>query len=226
MKKLRTILSFALLCLAISSSMAQNDPFLLTINVNQADSIIKVYSDSSNFVILDVRTPAEFETGRIETAINRDFYNSGFNDSLAKLDKNLVYLVYCHSGGRSNAASNKMRDTGFKYVYNMSGGITAWIGAGYPVVTGGTGVDIMETSMAGGQFYPNPATIDSRFYLSADTKASVRIIIYSQIGQKVSELTIEPGESGEFGHQKLSNGLYFYQVFDNEKLSQTGKIIK
>ncbi|MCK4482758.1 right-handed parallel beta-helix repeat-containing protein, partial [Candidatus Bathyarchaeota archaeon] len=42
-------------------------------------------------------------------------------------------LVYCHSGGRSAAASQILVDNGFLYVYNMLGGIIAWISEGYPV---------------------------------------------------------------------------------------------
>ncbi|MEL6275066.1 MAG: rhodanese-like domain-containing protein, partial [Bacteroidota bacterium] len=52
-------------------------------------------------IILDVRTPAETDRGVIEGALLIDYRSPGFEDELAKLDKEKTYLVYCQSGGRS-----------------------------------------------------------------------------------------------------------------------------
>jgi rhodanese-related sulfurtransferase len=44
-------------------------------------------------------------------------------------------LVYCRTGHRSNTASAMLVNAGYSQVYNMVGGITSWIDAGYPVVS-------------------------------------------------------------------------------------------
>lgn len=84
-------------------------------------------------VILDVRTPAEFNSVKISSASSVDFYEEDFAESLDKLDKDQTYLVYCAAGKRSNQAMMLMQSKGFKTVYDLDGGIRAWQKAGYPV---------------------------------------------------------------------------------------------
>ncbi len=74
-------------------------------------------------VILDVRTPAEFESGALENAINIDFFSPTFQQRLAMLDKSKPYFVYCRSGNRSAQACNIMSSLGFEELYNMKGGL-------------------------------------------------------------------------------------------------------
>ena len=42
--------------------------------------------------------------------------------------------MYCLSGGRSSLAASKMRNEGFKEVYELDGGIMKWRGANMPEV--------------------------------------------------------------------------------------------
>ncbi|KAF2956924.1 rhodanese-like domain-containing protein [Marinitoga sp. 38H-ov] len=77
-------------------------------------------------IILDVRTPGEFNSGHIVNAINIDYYNSSFKSELSKLDKNKTYIIYCRSGNRSGKTLDIMKELGFKNVYNISGGILSW----------------------------------------------------------------------------------------------------
>lgn len=79
-------------------------------------------------VILDVRTPQEFQGGHIPNALLID-YNSGyFADQAEKLDRDKTYLVYCAVGGRSSKASQILIDKGFKNVYNLQNGFSKWDG--------------------------------------------------------------------------------------------------
>jgi rhodanese-related sulfurtransferase len=80
-------------------------------------------------VILDVRTPGEFNSGYIPGAINIDIYAADFQSRVQKLDKSKTYLVYCRSGARSSNAGNFMVTNGFKQVHNLKGGMMAWSGA-------------------------------------------------------------------------------------------------
>jgi hypothetical protein len=60
---------------------------------------------------------------------------------LGELDPNAPTLVHCQTGqpgGRSEQAAAILDGNGFAEVYEMDGGIEAWIAEGYPVVTGGS----------------------------------------------------------------------------------------
>ncbi|MEY4487079.1 MAG: rhodanese-like domain-containing protein [Flavobacteriia bacterium] len=80
-------------------------------------------------IVIDVRTPAEWQQGVISGAdLFMDYNSPTFKQQLAKLDKSKTYIVYCRSGGRSAGASQVMIDSGFKNVINMQGGISSWGG--------------------------------------------------------------------------------------------------
>ena len=62
-----------------------------------------------------------------------DINQPDFIKHLAELDKNKPVLVYCAIGGRSSKAMAIMKKEGFKEVYNLEGGMTAWKDAGMPI---------------------------------------------------------------------------------------------
>jgi rhodanese-related sulfurtransferase len=96
------------------------------ITTDQASTLIEENQNNPDFVILDVRTPAEFDSGHIENAINIDYYSDTFQDELDSLDKDKTYLIYCEVGGRSKDALAIMKELGFMEAYNMLGGINQW----------------------------------------------------------------------------------------------------
>jgi rhodanese-related sulfurtransferase len=85
-------------------------------------------------IVLDVRTPAEFEDGHIQGAKNLDFLASDFERQLAELDRDKTYLVHCASGRRSTNSLATFKQLGFKHVVHLDGGFRAWQKAGQPVV--------------------------------------------------------------------------------------------
>jgi len=73
-------------------------------------------------VILDVRTPQEFEQEHIAEALNIDFNNSTtFVPEVMKLNKEDTYKLYCRSGRRSGLALSMMKQMGFKNLENVGG---------------------------------------------------------------------------------------------------------
>ncbi len=76
--------------------------------------------------LVDVRTPKEYNQGKIGNAIMIDYYQDDFMTKINKLDKKKPIYIYCHSGGRSGRAAKKIRNAGFENVYDLDGGITAW----------------------------------------------------------------------------------------------------
>lgn len=84
---------------------------------------------SENAVILDVRTPEEFEEGYIKNAKLINIQNpENFMNEIEKLDKSKPYYVYCRSGRRSEMACQIMDKSGFDQAYNLIGGILEWNG--------------------------------------------------------------------------------------------------
>lgn len=80
-------------------------------------------------VILDVRTEDEWNNGYIPGAHLNDIYSGqAFIYRLEELDKNKLYYVYCHAGGRSAKACQIMKQLGFENTFNLLGGISEWQG--------------------------------------------------------------------------------------------------
>lgn len=129
---LLSLLFFTLLFQA-TSGYAETNYKKLT--AQQCDSLVKANENNSDFIILDVRTPGEWQADHLEGSINRNYYDADFGVQLAALPRQKMYLVHCHSGGRSAGAVSKMKSLNFSEIYEMSGGISAWKSAGYPTTS-------------------------------------------------------------------------------------------
>ncbi len=82
---------------------------------------------------IDVQTLKEYEKYHLKNSIHIDFLNSEFEEKIKELDKNMPYIVYCYSGGRSKRALSNMREWGFNKTAQMAGGIIMWQKSGYSV---------------------------------------------------------------------------------------------
>lgn len=99
-----------------------------------ADEFEKEIAGKENIQILDVRTPGEFFSGHIKNALQADWNDKKeFERRIAFIDKKKPVYVYCLSGGRSDAAANKLRKMGFSNVYELDGGTIAWRAANKPL---------------------------------------------------------------------------------------------
>ncbi len=91
------------------------------------------YKSDKEAVILDVRTDAEVAFGLIPGEVHIDIYKGyEFLEQVKLLDREKHYYVYCRVGERSGQACNIMQQLGFKYTYNLMGGMEQWHG---PVTT-------------------------------------------------------------------------------------------
>lgn len=84
-------------------------------------------------IVLDLRTPSEFKSGRIGGATNINFLAPDFEARIDQLDTNKTYLVHCASGGRSTHSLPVLRKHHFERLYHLDGGIKAWEKAGLTV---------------------------------------------------------------------------------------------
>lgn len=85
-----------------------------------------------NAVLLDVRTPGEYSGGHLSKSLNIDWNSDNAETMLKALDPNKTYYVYCMSGGRSASAVNFMKESGFKNIVELNGGIMKWRSSGLP----------------------------------------------------------------------------------------------
>jgi thioredoxin 1 len=107
------------------SSCQNNNSYQLNV-----DEFQKKLALTSNAILIDVRTTGEYDGGHLSEAKNIDWNGNNFELEVQKLDKTKSFFVYCLAGSRSASAANKMRNLGFKNVYEMQGGIMAWNNAG------------------------------------------------------------------------------------------------
>src|SRR5580765_4509888 len=136
----KTLLRFAAIQLTVGlflssgrsaepGSTGGSEPRVLHVDAQQAE---KLASDKK-VVVLDIRTPQEFNQVRIAGAKNIDFQASDFEQRIDSLDKSKSYLVHCASGGRSTHSLALFKKHAFQSVYHLDGGIKAWQKAGLPV---------------------------------------------------------------------------------------------
>jgi len=93
----------------------------------------EILSTTPEAVLLDIRTPEEYGSERIDGATNVDFYAADFGDQIASLDRSATYVVYCRSGNRTGSAMELFSDLGFESVYEVEGGIVNWVNTGLPI---------------------------------------------------------------------------------------------
>lgn len=135
--------SFLILLIAImifASRGGDGPAGIRNVTVEEAKKMV----EKGDVFILDVRTPSEFNSSHIEGATLIPVTNSGgsnlnpdqlLESRINEVPKDKEILVYCRSGHRSTSASKILVNAGYSQVYNMEGGINAWTGAGYPVVS-------------------------------------------------------------------------------------------
>ncbi len=90
-----------------------------------AETAKELMDTEDDYVILDVRTQAEYDEGHIPGAIliPHDTVTTAAEDALP--DKDQLILVYCRSGNRSKQASQTLVDLGYTNVVEF-GGIYSW----------------------------------------------------------------------------------------------------
>ena len=125
-----------IICLGfiLPSLSAQDNTRILTVSAKEAVDLIDKHNGDSNFAILDIRTPGEFQSGHLQSAILIDFYSQTFVDRLRQLDKGKNFLIYCRTGNRSTKSLEIFKKLKFQKIYHMANGISTWKSGGFPVV--------------------------------------------------------------------------------------------
>jgi len=83
----------------------------------------EILKENEGTILLDVRSPQEYNEGHINGAINIPEYELSSKASNILNNKNLKIIVYCASGSRSKKAIKTLKKLGFINLYNLEKGI-------------------------------------------------------------------------------------------------------
>jgi thioredoxin len=98
--------------------------------------------ETSQPLILDVRTPNEYYSGHIAGATLIPLQQLSQRLSEIRQYKDKEILIYCRSGNRSTVASEILIENGFKKLHNLQTGILGWQKQGYKIQKEDTGMRI------------------------------------------------------------------------------------
>ena len=92
-----------------------------------AQEAVRMMGEEEGYIILDVRTQAEYEEGHIPGAVCIPNEEIGTERPEGLTDPAQRIFVYCRSGNRSKKAAQKLADMGYTAIVEM-GGILDWPG--------------------------------------------------------------------------------------------------
>lgn len=91
----------------------------------------KLIDENPDVIIIDV-SPF-YDDGHLPGAVHHYIGDGSLDSAIPMLDKNAMYLVYCHVDSVSIAGAQKLVDAGFTNVYRLAGNYGGWVAAGYPI---------------------------------------------------------------------------------------------
>lgn len=126
MKKLIPFLIIAVILSGCTASVEDENAENGYRQITAAEAV-EMMDTEENYIILDVRTQAEYEEKHIPNAICIPNEAIGSDEIPELPDKNQLILVYCRSGNRSKQASAKLAALGYTNIVEF-GGINDWPG--------------------------------------------------------------------------------------------------
>jgi glyoxylase-like metal-dependent hydrolase (beta-lactamase superfamily II)/rhodanese-related sulfurtransferase len=108
---------------------------LTTVSIPQipVDELHLWLEEGRPVILLDVRHPGEFAQGHAPTAINLPLAHLSLD--AARFDPAAPTVVICAGGYRSSIATSLLARKGFRTLFNVVGGTSAWVGAALPLAT-------------------------------------------------------------------------------------------
>jgi phage shock protein E len=90
-------------------------------------------ANTNSVVIVDVRTPEEFQQGHVPNAVNVPLSNIIDNPAILRISKEKPIVLYCRSGYRAGKAAEALQKNGHQNLRHLKGDMQAWLKAGLPV---------------------------------------------------------------------------------------------
>ena len=88
--------------------------------------VARLLRDGEDLVLIDCRTPEEYETARIEGAMLVPMQELSVRIGELRSFEDRLVVVHCHKGKRSMMVTAVLRELGFENVRSMTGGIDRW----------------------------------------------------------------------------------------------------
>lgn len=103
----------------LSGKTTANDSYQ-NISAEQAKQLYQ----QPNYVLLDVRTPAEISERNIPESLNIPLQE--LEQRLGEIPRDKKLIVICRSGSRSRQAIQILSKYDYKELFNVDGGINSW----------------------------------------------------------------------------------------------------
>jgi rhodanese-related sulfurtransferase len=108
-------------------------PFGRVEEIAPRDLLARLKNDDTHLQLLDVRTSTEFGEAHIARAQNAPIHELPKTLDALGFDRNKPVVAICLSGHRSIPAYRLLKRAGYREVYSLAGGMTAWWRARLPV---------------------------------------------------------------------------------------------
>ena len=112
----------ALFLVTLVSSLACN---AAAPTIKQEDLLQKLEAGSAP-LILDVRSPGEYQSGHVPQAINIPHYELASRLNELPVTKDREIVTYCERGPRAGVAENILEQAGFTDVRHLEGDMHSW----------------------------------------------------------------------------------------------------
>ena len=89
-------------------------------------SALQAIREHPSVFLVDIRTPREWQGGRIPGAVLIPLHELG--QRLGEIPRDRHVILYCRTASRTRRGLNILRDAGFPSVRHLRGGILAWDG--------------------------------------------------------------------------------------------------
>lgn len=122
MSRIFKIVAVAIFFAVFSGCGVGNEPRNMS-----ADAAAEFMATEKNYLIVDVRSQAEYDKRHIPGAVLVPVDDLRAGNFSALPDKNKTLLIYCWTGRRAGDAASILAKAGYKNVYNF-GGLVDWNG--------------------------------------------------------------------------------------------------
>lgn len=97
------------------------------------DTLLEQLQNGERPIILDVRTPREYQQGHVPGAVNLPYQQIGRRMAELEQIRDRQVVVYCEVGPRARVAQSMLEQAGFTDVQHLAGDMAGWRRARLPV---------------------------------------------------------------------------------------------
>ena len=111
----------------------ENETIPAVLDANQLEELVRERHDLR---LLDVRTPAEYESVHISGSYNVPLGTLGEHATEIREAVDVPVVLVCQSGSRSRQAEEALKRAGMPNLHVLEGGLSGWVAVGKPVERG------------------------------------------------------------------------------------------